>query len=84
MLLIVHIIIALGSMLSSGLALTAPSSFKLRLSYALVALALASGSMLAVVAHSNIKSVCLSGLFYLGFVGTVLQKSRIKLLKTKD
>jgi hypothetical protein len=68
MTLILHIIIALSSLLYSGYVFFSPSQKKLRASYGLIAMTLASGTYLVISTHSPILSSCISGLVYLAAV----------------
>lgn len=72
MILLSHIIIALSSLLFTAVVLIAPSKVKLRISYALVALTIASGTLLVVTSHVRILEVCTMGLFYLAIVSVGL------------
>lgn len=72
MLLITHILIALGSILSSSWLLFKPSRVKFILSYVLIGLTLISGTTLVVVSHSPILPSCEAGLAYLFGVSLLL------------
>jgi len=75
MLLITHILIALGSILSSSWLLFKPSRVKFILSYALIGLTLISGTTLVVVSHSPILPSCEAGLVYLFGISLLLALS---------
>lgn len=79
MLLITHIIIALTSIIMTGLAYISPSRNKLQTSYGLVGLTLASGTVLVVTTHSPLLSSCMTGLVYLGIVMSGIMFARRKL-----
>ncbi len=64
MLLITHILIALASLVLATLAVMSPSQTKLRGSYGLIALTLASGTVLVVTTGANLLHSCLTGLVY--------------------
>lgn len=64
MLLISHLIIALGSLVAATVAVVSPTSTKLRLSYLLTAATIATGTVLVIVTHSPLLSSCLAGLTY--------------------
>lgn len=68
MTLILHILIALTSLIYSGYVFFSPSKNKIRVSYGLVAATLISGTYLVVSTHSPILSSCVSGLVYLAIV----------------
>lgn len=70
MLLITHIIIALGSLAATTFAYFSPSNVALRVSYALIASTLLSGTYLAVTSPAHMVQVCISGLTYVA-VATV-------------
>ncbi|MBX4197434.1 hypothetical protein KW801_02665 [Candidatus Saccharibacteria bacterium] len=81
MLLVAHIIIALGSIAASTASLIAPSLNRLRLSYGLVAATLASGTYLVISTHAQILSSCITGLAYTGLVLSLITVARYKLNK---
>lgn len=66
MILLIHIVIALTSIVSTTALAARPSAAKLRLSYALIALTLASGTYLVLSMHASLLSSCVTGLVYLG------------------
>jgi hypothetical protein len=68
MVLILHIIVALSSIVASTASFLVPSKFKLRLTYGLTLLTLASGTYLVWSTHSPLLSSCITGLIYLGVV----------------
>jgi len=71
MTLLLHIIIALSSIIISGIALAKPSRRILGVSYALIIGTLASGTYLVALAPSHLPSACVSGLLYLAVAGTL-------------
>jgi hypothetical protein len=79
MTLILHIIIALSSLVVTGIAYVAPSNIKLRLAYVLVALTVASGSYLIVAKPAHMVAACAEGLVYLAIVmvGIVLARGKL-------
>lgn len=79
MLLLAHVIIALSSLVLTGLAYIRPTQEKLRVSYALVGLTLASGTVLVITTHSPLLSSCVTGLVYLGIVLSGIIATRHKL-----
>ena len=79
MVLLVHLVLALTSVVWATVVLIAPSRFRLRISYALVALTLTSGTYLVVSTHAPMLQSCMSGLFYTGFVSLGLAAAHRKL-----
>jgi len=66
MIVLLHVVIAFSSMISAGYTYFRPSKNRLRISEALVALTLASGTYLIISTHSPILQACEMGLIYLG------------------
>lgn len=64
MILLLHIIIALTSVLFAGYGFMAPSKTKLGITYGLIAATFASGTYLVVMAPAHMVEACTSGLFY--------------------
>ena len=83
MLLVSHILIALSSLVVSSLSLADPSVNKLRLSYALVAATLASGTYLVISSHAQILSSCITGLAYTGLVLSLITLAKYRLGRDK-
>lgn len=81
MLLALHIIIALASLVTSGLAVISPSKVKLRASYELITLTLVSGTYLVLHTHAALTSACLTGLAYLIIVSVGVFSARRRLLR---
>lgn len=81
MMLLLHILIALSSIILSGLAYVRPSQQRLTASYGLVAATLATGTYLVVAQPTHLASACISGLIYLGVVGATIAAARFKLAK---
>lgn len=67
MLLISHIIIALSSVVISGVLLFAPSSLKLKLSYLATGATIATGTVLVINSGTHILQSCIMGLMIVGF-----------------
>ena len=65
MLIIVHVGIALSSMILAAFALFYPSLSRLRLTYALIALTFATGTALVFLDSSKLPQVCTTGVLYL-------------------
>ena len=70
--LILHITVALASLISAGIALISPTAGKLKVSYALVAGTLLTGTLLVLLQPVNLPRVCISGLVYLALAGLTL------------
>jgi hypothetical protein len=81
MIVFIHVLIALTSIAYSGFTFLRPSNTRLRNSYFLVALTLASGTFLVVNAHAQMVPACISGLVYLAIVSAGLAGARYKLAK---
>jgi uncharacterized BrkB/YihY/UPF0761 family membrane protein len=82
--LLLHIVVALASIGVSTYSFFAPSQAKLRLSYALVGVTLASGTFLVVSSGAHILQTCLTGLIYVGGVSIALVGARHKLVDQKE
>lgn len=72
MLILVHVCIALASMVTTTVLAFFPSRAKLYASYALIGLTLATGTYLVVSLHSPVLKTCMTGLAYLGVVSSIL------------
>jgi len=83
MLLITHILIALGSLGFTTYLYFSPSKSKFRLAYGLVGGTLASGTILVIITHSPLLSSCLTGLIYLSAVSFGLALAYNKLAVQK-
>jgi hypothetical protein len=81
--LILHILIALTSLVVSTIALFRPSQTKLNVSYGLIAATLASGTVLVVQTHSPILQACMSGLTYTAFVAVESVFAQRRLAKAR-
>jgi hypothetical protein len=84
MLLIIHVSIALSSIVVTGLAFFRPSRQKLVTSYGLVGLTLVSGTALVITTHSPLVSSCVTGLAYLTveMFGIILTQRKLASEKT--
>lgn len=65
MIILIHVIIALSSIVATTALAFMPSKTKMKVSYTLIALTLISGTYLVVSMHSPLLSSCLTGLGYL-------------------
>ena len=75
-----HIVVALLSLVFTGLAFFKPSKPKLEISYALVILTLISGFTLVVSKPANLTQTCITGLAYLAIVlfGIISARQKLK------
>lgn len=83
MLILIHVILALGSIVSSSYSFIRPSKAKLNLTYGLTASTLATGSYLVVSTASGLVPACITGLAYLGMVSLGIVGTRYKLARQK-
>lgn len=81
MLLLIHILIALSSLVLAGLAWLRPSSRRLNASYALTFLTVATGTVLTVQLPGHLLQSCVAGLMYLGMVFAAIFAARAKLIQ---
>lgn len=79
MILLLHIGIAVLSMLVAGIAFLAPTRLKIRTSYILMALTLATGTYLVVVAPAHMVQACTVGVLYLAITASATVLARRKL-----
>lgn len=84
MILLVHISIALLGLISATFAFFAPSRLRLQVSGVLTVLTLASGTYLVVSTHAPMMQACLSGIFYLGTVLSLIILAFNKLAKDEN
>ena len=84
MLLLLHIGIALGSIVFTTYLYFQPSVGKFRVSYGLVGATIASGTALVIRAHSPLLSSCITGLTYLGIVSIGIIAAHYKLAKQEN
>lgn len=78
MVLLLHIIVALTSIIYAMYLYIAPTKTKFRLSYILVALTLASGAYLAVLNPSHMARASITGLIYISIVICAIASARSK------
>jgi hypothetical protein len=85
MALIVHIFIALSSVIYAGVMSFLPSKTKLTITYGLVGLTLLSGTYLVILTPSRMVSACFSGLFYIALVtvGILITRRRLAQVENK-
>ncbi|CAN5375555.1 hypothetical protein BH10PAT4_BH10PAT4_3490 [soil metagenome] len=79
MIILIHVIIAVSSIVVASIGLFRPSVKKFAISYGFVLATVASGSVLLVVNPSNILHTCLSGLGYLTIVSLVTIASHVRM-----
>lgn len=72
MVLLLHIIVALASMLLATLLFLAPTSLKFKSTYALTGLTIASGTYIILTQSVSMLHACLSGLVYVALVGVAI------------
>jgi hypothetical protein len=84
MVVLIHVVIALLSMVSATSTLIKPTKTKLQASYRLVAATFISGIYLVVSTHSNLLSACMAGLVYLGGVSAALAAARHRLVHVQS
>jgi hypothetical protein len=71
MLLLIHIVIALLSILLATLTYFIPSTRRIAVSYGFIVATVASGTALLIINPANLLHTCLSGLFYITVVSLV-------------
>ena len=76
--LLLHIFIALTSIVVSGLTYAHPSKRLFSASYLLVGGTLITGTALVVVSPAHLGTACVSGLVYLALVGATIGAARLK------
>ena len=83
MMLIIHIVIALSSVIFTAYVAWKPTESKLKTSYALIAATLYTGTDLVISSHQPLTQSCLTGLGYLAIsgLGIFLAKRRLALQK---
>lgn len=84
MLILTHIILALGALALSTLANFMPSANKLKISYGLAAGTLSTGVLLIVVSGADILRTCLTGIVFFGIVSILNETARKRLATQED
>lgn len=79
MIVLLHVIIAVTSIMVTTLSYVAPSVLKLRAAYGLVAMTLASGFYLVWSEPAHMLQSCMMGLVYLGVVSLGILAARRRL-----
>jgi hypothetical protein len=83
MLVLLHVLAALSSLMLASVLYFAPTRTKLKLTSALVAMTLASGTYLVVSANVRLVESCTMGLIYLGAVSLAMAGAYRKLATIK-
>lgn len=85
MIVLIHVCIALSSILWTTLLFFAPSRRKFLVNYALIGATFASGTYLVISTHSQLLPACMAGLAYLTAVtvGTVLAHVRLERVRVR-
>lgn len=81
--LLLHILIALTSVGFTTYLYFSPTQAKLKASYGLVALTVATGTLLIVATGAPILKTCITGLLYVGAMSVVIVMARHKLAVQK-
>ena len=86
MIILLHVLIALASIVSTTVLAFMPSRSKMRVSFGLIAATLASGTYLVISTHSPLVSSCLTGLAYLSvaLAGVAVGAYRMARQETRD
>lgn len=79
MAILLHVIIALASLAYTAYLFFKPGRTKLRVSYGLITLTIASGVYLVASTGTHILQACITGLFYLCLAGSGVFAARYKL-----
>lgn len=81
MVLLIHILVALASLVYSAYVFFYPSKTKLQVSYGFVGLTILSGTILLISKPGHIIPACLMGLLYLGVSSLGIISARTKLAR---
>lgn len=86
MVILIHVVIALISIIQTTNLLLAPSKIKLYSTYALFAATLISGTYLIIAMPVHILTTCIEGIIYMGFVlwTIILVSSKLAKKTTQD
>ena len=82
--LLLHIIIALSSVIFTGYTSFTPSKSKLQKAYLLVGLTLATGTYLLLTKPTHMVQTCITGLVYIGLVTVALVFARHRLARSEN
>lgn len=85
MIILIHVCIALSSILWTTLLFLSPSRRKFLVNYALIGATFASGTYLVIATHSRLLPACIAGITYLTAVtvGTVLAHVRLERVRLR-
>lgn len=83
MLVVLHIFIAVTSLLYATALYLIPGKFLFSIQYLLVGLTLASGTYLLITSGAHILQACLSGVAYLGFVSILMVAAHERLARQR-
>ncbi len=84
MAIILHVLIAIISIIYTGGTLIHPNKAKLNISYGLVGLTLITGTGLVIANPTHMVSACFSGIVYLAFMTLGLVTAHKKLAKSEN
>ncbi len=84
MFILLHVLIALGSIGQMAYSFFRPSHSQLNIATGLIAATIVSGTYVAIATHSAMLSVCMTGLFYLGGMLAALIAARHKLARQEE
>lgn len=79
MMLLVHIFIALASIVYATYTFFRPTVAAIQVSYAFIAATIGTGTLLIIFSHANVLHTCLAGLAYTAGVSHLLMAARRKL-----
>ena len=79
MILLIHVVLALASLILSVINYFRPSKPRLSISYSLATGTLASGVLLIVVSHASILRTCLTGITFFAVVSVLNELARKRL-----
>lgn len=82
MTLLLHILIALASVAFASYAYVSPSNGRLKVSYALIGLTLASGTYLVLTSPAHMVQACISGIVYVSVVTVMVLAAHRRLAVT--
>ncbi len=79
MLLVIHILVALGGLACSTAAVIVPSKNKIKATYGLIAATLLTGTILVIQTHTSVLHSCITGLTYVSIVlaGAIAAQRRL-------
>jgi hypothetical protein len=81
MILLTHIVIALGSVIYTGFMFLAPTKLKINISYVLLALTIGTGTYLTISTPAHMLQTCITGLSFVVFMLSGIAATKYKLAK---